>query len=195
VPVGWHDEDMTDGEDLGHEPSPTTPSAPRRPLVLTGGPAVGKSTCGRALAAARCAAAFVDVDDVRQLVVSGAAAPWQGAAGRSQLALGARNASALARNLTAAGFDCVLADVLIPETAEVYRRELAFCLVVHLRISPAGAQDRAATRKVYLTAEEFAWLHRQDSEQPPPADVVLDVDGWSAEEQIRRIEQVWAGAA
>jgi hypothetical protein len=137
----------------------------------------------------------VDVDDVRQLVVSGAAPPWQGAAGRAQLSLAAYNACALARNLTAAGFDCVLADVLTPETAEVYRRELSSCLVVHLRVSLAEAQTRANSRPIYLTAEEFAWLHRQDSERPPPADVVLDVDGWSAEEQIRRIEQVWAGAA
>lgn len=184
---------MTDGEDLGHVrlPSSTT-SRLRRPLVLTGGPAVGKTTCGRALASARAAAAFVDVDDVRQLVVAGAATPWRGAAGRAQMSLAARNASALAVNFTNAGFDCVLADVLSPETAEVYRRELSSCLVVHLRASLAEAQRRADTRRVYLTAEEFAWLHRQDSEQPPPADLVLDVDGWSVEEQIRRIELAWA---
>jgi hypothetical protein len=186
---------MADGDDLGHDRSPSsTTRTPRRPLVLTGGPAVGKSTCGRALASARAAAAFVDVDDVRQLVVAGAATPWQGAAGRAQMSLAARNACALAGNFIAAGFDCVVADVLTPDTAEVYRRELASCLVVHLRVSLAEAQRRAATRRVYLTAEEFAWLHRQDSEQPPAADVVLDVDGWSVEDQIRRIELAWAAA-
>lgn len=42
-----------------------------RPLLLSGGPAVGKSTCGRALATERNRAAFIDVDDIRQLVVAG----------------------------------------------------------------------------------------------------------------------------
>ncbi|MEH0845970.1 hypothetical protein V6U81_26685 [Micromonospora sp. CPCC 205711] len=42
-------------------------------LVLTGGPAVDKSTTGRLLAR-RCArAALIDVDDIRQLVVARAA--------------------------------------------------------------------------------------------------------------------------
>jgi hypothetical protein len=51
------------------------------PLVLTGGPAVGKSTTANLFARRRPRAAVVDVDDVRQLVVSGAAAPWDGAEG------------------------------------------------------------------------------------------------------------------
>ncbi len=53
-------------------------------LVLTGGPAVGKSTTA-SLVARQCArAAVIDVDDVRQFVVSGAAAPWDGAEGLAQ---------------------------------------------------------------------------------------------------------------
>jgi shikimate kinase len=41
-----------------------------RPLILTGGPAVGKTTCGRALAVERDRAAYIDVDDIRQLIVA-----------------------------------------------------------------------------------------------------------------------------
>ncbi len=130
-----------------------------RPLVLTGGPAVGKSTCARALAEALPRAAVIDADDVRQLVVTGAAAPWQGPEGRAQHALGARNAAMLARSLHAAGFAVVVADVITPATAEVYRAELPTCLLVHLRISVAGARQRAATRSVHLTDEEFVLLH------------------------------------
>jgi shikimate kinase len=37
-----------------------------RPLILTGGPAVGKTTCGRALAVERDRAAYIDVDDIRE---------------------------------------------------------------------------------------------------------------------------------
>lgn len=53
----------------------------RRPLVLTGGPAVGKTATGRWLAGQRPRAAYLDVDDLRQLVVAGAEAPWRGQEG------------------------------------------------------------------------------------------------------------------
>jgi dephospho-CoA kinase len=46
-------------------------------LALTGPPAVGKTTAGRPLAASRRQGAYVDVDDIRQLVVAGHAAPWE----------------------------------------------------------------------------------------------------------------------
>jgi len=91
--------------------------ARRPPLVLTGGPAAGKSTTGRALAQSSARAAFVDVDDVRQLVVSGGATVWEGPEGGRQWDLAARNACALAANFSAAGFDVVVADVLDRTTA------------------------------------------------------------------------------
>jgi hypothetical protein len=75
------------------------------PLVLTGGPAAGKSTTAHALAARRTRCAVVDVDDVRQLVVSGAAAPWEGLEGREQQRLGVTNACGLARNFLAPDSD------------------------------------------------------------------------------------------
>lgn len=163
----------------------------RRPLVLTGGPAVGKTTCGRALAGERPRGAYIDVDDVRQLVVSGAAAPWDGSEGRDQQGLGVRNASALATNFLQAGFDVVIADVLNPETARIFREALPGCLVGHLQISLAGASQRGATRAVYLTADEFEALHRTDVECPPESDVVLQVDGLTVEHQLSALRAVW----
>lgn len=148
----------------------------RRPLVLTGGPAVGKTTCARALAEQSSRAAVIDVDDLRQLVDAGAAAPWQGRSGLDQAILGATNACAVGRNFISAGFDVVIADVLTPATAAVYRAELDDCLIVHLRINLAAARARAATRKIYLTDAEFESLHHNDANDPPDADVVLDVD-------------------
>jgi predicted kinase len=65
-------------------------------LVLTGGPAAGKSTTARRLAQTRPRAALIDVDDIRQLIVSGAAAPWEGDEGRRQQHLGVENACGLA---------------------------------------------------------------------------------------------------
>ncbi len=167
----------------------------RRPLVLTGGPAVGKTTCGRALAEERPRAAYIDVDDIRQLVVTGAVAPWIGSGGRYQHALGARNGSALASNFLQAGFDVTVADMLSPATSRIYRECLTGCLIVHLQISLDEARRRAATRKVYLTTDEFEALHRGDAENPPEADVVLQVDGLHIEEQVKALRSIWVGAS
>lgn len=163
----------------------------RPPLVSTGGPAVGKSSTAVELAKMRARAAVIDVDDIRQLVVSGAAAPWQGTEGRRQQLLGVENASALARNFVKAQVDVVIADVLTPETAPRYRRLLPGCLIVHLVVDLAEAQRRAATRKVHLTPEEFAELHHNDRSMPPPADWVLHVDELDLTAQVQLIDGVW----
>ena len=46
-------------------------------LILTGGPAAGKTTCARELAVVRERCAVVDVDDIRQLIVAGHVPPWR----------------------------------------------------------------------------------------------------------------------
>jgi len=71
------------------------------------------------------------VDDVRQLVVSGGEPPWRGEEGRAQQELGVLNACCMARPFVDAGVDVVIADVLTPHTAPLYRRELPHCLLVH----------------------------------------------------------------
>lgn len=112
----------------------------RRPLLLTGGPAVGKSSTALALARLRSRVAVIDVDDVRQLVVSGAAAPWQGEEGRRQQRPGVQNACALASHFVKAGIEVVIADVLTPVTARLYRQLLPGCLIFHLVVEVAEAQ-------------------------------------------------------
>src|SRR3954464_893987 len=121
------------------------------PLILTGGPAVGKSVTAHALAEGRPRCAFIDVDDVRQLVITGAAAPWEGREGRQQQRLGVTNACSLARNFLATGIEVVIADVLTPETCDLYRRELPGWLIVHMTVDLREAMRRAASRKVWLT--------------------------------------------
>jgi predicted kinase len=161
----------------------------RSPLVLTGGPAVGKSTTARLLALATARAAVVDVDDVRQLIVSGGAAPWQGPDGLAQQRLGVENACSLASSFHAAGFDVILADVLTPVTLELYRQRLLGCLIVRLHVSPI--RRRAATRTVYLTDAEFTQLHDQDRDDPPPADYDLDITNLTIEEQVAAVTALW----
>ncbi len=164
-----------------------------RPLILSGGPAVGKSTCGRALTGERERGAYIDVDDVRQLVVSGARTLWSGAEGEAQFLLAARNASAMARNFVRSGFDVVIADFTLDSSLGVYRAELPDCFVVHLRISLAGARERARTRAVHLTEDEFDLLHELIV-TPPAADRVFEVDGMSRERQVQCIREVWNSA-
>jgi len=166
----------------------------RPPLILTAGPAAGKTTTGRALTEGRPRAAFIDADDVRHLVVSGAAALWEGAAGERQMDLAARNVCALARNLHDEGFDVVVADVVDVATVQVYRRLLPDALIVHLLVSFEQARVRAATRREWLTDEEFAWLHRRDADRPPAVDVRLDVDGLDASRQLAAVRDVWLRA-
>ena len=165
-----------------------------RPLVLSGGPAVGKSTCARHLAAERERGAFIDADDVRQLVVAGDATLWRGEQGRAQHVLAARNVAALARNLAEAGFVVTVADVVTAEALAVYRAELPDCVVVHLALPVREARERAATRTVYLTEDEFDLLH-DTMASPPEVDVVLDVGGLTVAEQTDAIRRVWLASA
>jgi len=162
------------------------------PLILTGGPAVGKSVTARALAGRRPRCAFIDVDDVRQFVVTGAAAPWEGKEGREQQRLGVTNACGLARNFLAMGIEVVVADVLTPETCDLYRRELPGCLIVHMRLGLPEAMRRAASRKVWLTDDEFRMLHEADAANPPDADHRIQVDALNVQNQTEKVARLWA---
>jgi len=165
----------------------------RRPLVLTGGPAAGKTTTGRTLAERLGRAAFIDVDDVRQLVVAGH--EWLGPEGDAQRALGVMNAAALARGFLRAGFDVAIADVVTPATARVYRDKLPTCLLVHLVIGVEEAQRRTAGRHNWITDAEFAELHRLDASSPPAVDGRIDVSELSAGAQQQAVEDLWAATA
>lgn len=166
----------------------------RAPLVITGGPAVGKTSTGRQLAESRSRGGFIDVDDVRHLVVSGHQPPWAGEEGRAQQRLGVENACSLAARLYAAGFEVVVVDVLVPRTAQLYRLRLPGCVIVHLTITTEEALKRAATRKVWLTDDEFRRLHRTDQQDPPPSDHRADVTGLSPQEQFAAVQVAWSSA-
>jgi len=163
-----------------------------RPLLLTGPPAAGKSTTARVLADSRPVAAMIDVDDIRQLVVAGHAAPWDGEAGLRQQHLGVENACDLARRFARSGIEVLIADVLTPRTAELYRARLPSVLIVQLRISLAEARRRAAMRPVYLTHDEFELLHREQPADAELYDAVVDVDGLDLAAQAAAVRGVWS---
>jgi hypothetical protein len=136
---------------------------------------------------------LIDVDDVRQLVLSGAAAPWEGEEGLRQQRLGVVNACTMASNFLKAGVEVVVADVATPDTVSLYREHLPECVVVRLTVSLPEALRRATSRRVWLTAEEFRLLHEADAAQPPPADHTLDVVALDPASQAQAVERVWAG--
>jgi chloramphenicol 3-O-phosphotransferase len=164
-----------------------------RPLLLTGGPAAGKTVTGRALADMTPRTAYVDVDDLRQLVRTDAAAPWAGAEGAAQHLLGIRNAAALAANFADAGFNVIVTDVIGPDTLRAYRDLLPGVVVVRLAVSVEEAERRARTRPVYLTDEEFRMLHRQQA-GPLAVDHELDVTRLDRSTQLRAVRDLWTGA-
>lgn len=164
----------------------------RPALVLTGPPAVGKSTAALSLAGARPRCAVIEVDDLRQLVQTGAAAPWDGVEGARQRCLGVRNACALAANFLKDHIDVVITDVLTPETVATYRDLLPGCLVIGLSAPLSETRRRAATRQVWLTAAEFDALHEQDATLSRHVDATLDVAHLSAVDQAGAIERIWS---
>lgn len=146
------------------------------------------------LATRRARCAVIDVDDVRRLIVSGGVAPWNGDEGARQRHLGVANACALAANFGANGFEVIIADVLTPDTARQYRRDLPDCLIVHLAVAMNEARRRAATRTVWLTDNEFEALHDADQSHPPDADRQLRVGDLDEIAQAAAVEAQWLHA-
>jgi chloramphenicol 3-O-phosphotransferase len=93
------------------------PSVPAgRVIVITGAAGAGKSSVARGIAERLGRGALVSLDQLWHMVVSGAPLPsWRGgdeAETRRFIRLTLRNAAALARNVTAAGFNCVIEGVV-----------------------------------------------------------------------------------
>lgn len=160
------------------------------PLVLTGAPAVGKSTTAAILAKTTARSAFLDVDDIRQLVKNGGAAPWDGDEGIAQQELGVRNAATLAENFLNPGFNVTFADVVDPRTLQLYRELLPGVVVVRLSLRLEEAWRRASLRTVYLTDAEFDALHRQQLE-PLKVDHDVDVSRMGIDEQVQTVRRLW----
>ncbi len=130
-------------------------------LILTGPPAAGKTTVGPLLAARLPRCAMIDVDQLRAMVVQPHIAPWRGEAGLAHLRLGATNACLLAKSFCAAGFDVIILDVLIDETATIYERALAQFdpKIVLLLPSLKEALTRNQKRGQFLTDDEVRLLY------------------------------------
>ena len=133
--------------------------------ILTGPPAAGKNTIAAAFAKRRSRCAVIDVDLVRWMVVQPHKAPWDGEEGRQQQRLGVQNTCMLATRFVQAGFDVVIVDVVSPETAAIYRWELAQYAprIVLLLPTLAAIEQRNIARGPRLKHEEITQLYEQQS--------------------------------
>ena len=163
------------------------------PLLLTGGPAAGKTSTALRLVQELRRAAVIDVDDIRHLVVAGHAAPWAGYEGQLQQRIGVENACDLARRYLRWGIDVVMSDVLDADTARLYRSLVPDILIVQLRLPLTAARRRATHRPVYLTEDEFDALHASQSGDLAP-DCVLDVESLTLAEQSDAVAALWRTA-
>jgi predicted kinase len=160
------------------------------PVLLIGGPpAVGKSTVAGLLAARRSRCVRLEMDDIRQFVVSGSEAAWRGAEGAAQDRLAAAQAGRLAGHYRSAGFDVVVTDVLLPAAADTWLAAEHPPLIVWLEASLEQARRRARTRPVHLTWTEFDDLH--GLVQPPAGAEVVPTDGRSTEQVANAVTDIW----
>lgn len=169
-------------------------------FVIVGGPAAGKSTTARALAAAFGRGIHIPVDDLRNMVQSGLllpAAAWSDALA-AQVALARRAALDMARRYREAGFAVVIDDFIDPRGLAEYsalRADEGVVRVV-LRPDPEVARERnrrrAQTREGqdYLDAGIHAVYQELDRQGPALARagwMMLDNTELSVAETVERI--------
>ncbi|MFG1906791.1 hypothetical protein [Kribbella sp. NPDC048928] len=87
--------------------------------------------------------------------------------------------------------EVVIADVLTPATSALYRHELPGCLIVHLTVELPEALRRAASRRIWLTDEEFRMLHEADATNPPDSDHRIAVDTLDPRNQAESVARLW----
>jgi chloramphenicol 3-O-phosphotransferase len=156
-------------------------------VVLFGGPAgSGKSSLARAWCATRPRAAHVELDEVRDLILSGRADPQeQSALQAEQYRLAVAATCALAHVFSADGYDVALDDVLEPEAFDRYWRArlegLPWRLVVVLP-SLEEALRRAAEREKRVREEHIRAQHARCAGWD--GDVRLDTTGLALEQSL-----------
>lgn len=123
--------------------------------MLTGPAAAGKNTVSQLLAQKRGKCAVIDADMVRWMYRQPHKAPWEGEEGKIQQKLGAENAILLARNFVQNGIDVILLDVIVDDTAKIYREALPDAKIVLLMPSYDEAYKRFINRPHTITESEF----------------------------------------
>ncbi len=159
--------------------------------LITGIPGAGKSTVSRELARQFPSSAHVEVDLLRDMVVSGNLGPGQEPLTESdrQLALGAHNAALLADSLMDAGFTPIVDDVVLQLQLARYREVLTrWPLRLVVLAPPVGvALQRDRGRAEKHVANRFSYLDAELRKQMQDWGLWLDTSGMSVAETVEAI--------
>jgi hypothetical protein len=161
-----------------------------RPLLITGPPAVGKSSLALLLAESVPRCAVIDVDDLRELVKSGAAAPWRPGEGSRQTELASHNGALLMTSFHARGFNVIATDVLLGDAFSAYAGSPEPPLVVHLRVSVDEALRLAGMRCGSFSPDEFRLVHELEK-GAGVADESIETADRSLQECADHILRLW----
>ena len=159
--------------------------------LITGIPGAGKSTVSREIARQFSRSAHIEVDRVREMVVSGYLRPGQEPLAESdaQLELGVRNAALLADSLMEAGFTPIVDDVVLQLQLARYREILSRWRLRLVVLAPpvevARERDRGLPEK--HVADRFAYLDAELHKQMQGLGLWLDTSGMSAVATVETI--------
>ncbi|MXW30933.1 MAG: AAA family ATPase [Chloroflexi bacterium] len=159
--------------------------------LITGIPGAGKSSVARELARQLSSSAHVEVDLLREMVVSGNLRPGQEPLAESdrQLELGAHNAALLADSLMDAGFTPIVDDVVLQPQFARYREALTRrplrLVVLAPPVEVALERDRGRAEK--HVANRFAYLDAELRKQMGGLGLWLDTSGMSVAETVEMV--------
>ena|SRR3990167_5808551 len=159
-------------------------------IILTGPAGAGKNTVGHIIAQKREKCAVINVDDVRQMLVNPHKAPWEGEEGKAQQKLGVENTCLLAKNFVKNGADVIILDVVVDETAKLYREILPETKIILLMPSFEEAHRRFAERPHSITEVEFKIVYEWQ-EKLTIYDEKNDNSKLTAEETAEKINQLF----
>jgi len=158
-------------------------------LILTGPAASGKNTISQILAKKRQECAVIDVDLVRWMYRQPHKAPWEGEEGKIQQKLGVENAILLAKNFLKNNLDVIIIDVIVDETAKLYKVNLPEAKIVLLMPTYEEAHKRFTERPHTITNEEFDMVYKWQ-EQLTIYDEKIDNTNLTAEETAEALEKL-----
>ena len=158
-------------------------------LILTGPAASRKNTISQILAKKRQECAVIDVDLVRWMYRQPHKAPWEGEEGKIQQKLGVENAILLAKNFLKNNLDVIIIDVIVDETAKLYKVNLPEAKIVLLMPTYEEAHKRFTERPHTITNEEFDMVYKWQ-EQLTIYDEKIDNTNLTAEETAEALEKL-----